>query len=398
MDYKIVKKCRACGSRKLKPYLDLGLKPLANSYEVMRKFPLRVLFCKECCLSQLSVVVSPELMFSNYPYHSSVSESFKSHCAKMARTAKRMSGEVAPSMVDIASNDGALLQEFSNAGFYVMGVEPAKNLADEANARGLDTLNEFFSQEAAERLPAVRVMTATNVLAHVDDLHGFLKAANSLLRKQHKSFLIVEVPYLYDLITNNQFDTIYHEHLSYFLLKPLKKAFEACGLSIFKVERQKIHGGSLRVYASPLGMHDETWSVREMMEFEKKAGMYSFAHYKKFSANIEKLGTSLNNLLATLKLAGKKVYAYGASAKGAMLINNFRIDSRLVDFVVDDTPCKQGRFMPDSDIMIVDKGVLSRYKPDYILILAWNFAAEIMKKTKEIGSKYIIPIPEVKVV
>ena len=395
MDYKLVKKCRVCGSAKLKKYIDFGEQPLANSLKQRsKKYPLKVLLCQNCHLSQLSIVVKPEILFKDYPYHSSISNTFKEHCSKMARTVKRMLRNYNPLVVDIASNDGALLSQFKEHGFYVMGVEPSKNLAKESNDNGIDTINEFFSQEVSERIPACHVVTATNVLAHVDDLYGFIKPIVKLIKKNDNGFLVVEVPYLYDLISKNQFDTIYHEHLSYFLLKPLVKLFESCGLPIFKVERHKIHGGSIRIYASPY-LHTVERSVQDLLDFEDVVGMYELDTYLDFEKRVRSVKFNLVRAISYANKCGLKVVGYGASAKGTMLINQCGIKKSELRYVVDDTPDKQGRNISGSNIPIVHFSNLKDTKPNYILLLAWNFSKEIMDKTKDIGARYIIPIPEV---
>ena len=398
-DFKRINRCRVCGHKGLKKYLDLGKKPLPNKLVKNNgRYPLEVLFCKNCSLSQLSVVVKPSIMFSEYPYHSSISETFKEHCNKLARKVIRMLGRTNPILIDIASNDGCLMREFASYGFHVYGVEPSKNLAIECERDGLEVINSFWSEEVAERLPTCHVITATNVLAHVDDLKGFLSPIASKIKKCQDNMFILEVPHLLNLVKNNQFDTIYHEHLSYFLLKPLKIALENSGLYIFKVERPKIHGGSLRVYSSTLQRSYEDASVKEMLDLEESEGMYDLKTYRNLSTKISSLKSSLMSLLESLRLSEKSVFGYGASAKGVMLLNEFNISHEHVKFVIDDTKDKQGKCLPGSDIMVMDTGFLNRERPDYILLLAWNFAEEIIRKTMHLKAKYIIPIPELRVI
>ena len=408
--YKKIKRCRICNSKNLIKYLSLGKTPLANSFIEPKninkkelKFPLEVLYCKNCSLSQLSIVVNPKLLFSKYVYRSSISKTFQNHCAKMAeKVIKMIKSYKNELVVDIASNDGCLLKQFKNIGFKTLGVEPAKNLADIANLNGIETISSFWSIATAKKnlknYGKAKVITATNILAHVDDLNKFLKAVNILLKKD--GLFIVEVPYLYHLLTKNEFDTIYHEHLSYFLVKPLKKLYENNDLYIIKIEKYPIHGGSLRIYASKNNLKEDT-SVREFLNFENKNKLYDINTYKNFHKEVKKIKKDFLKLLNQLKNKKKKVVAYGASAKGNTLLNYCGINKNLISFTVDDTPEKQNKFAPGSKIPIKDASYLEKEKPGYIVLLAWNFAKEIMQKTEEYrkrGGKYIIPIPEVRVV
>ena len=405
--YKTVKQCRICNSKNLVKYLDLGKTPLANSLIDTKnkskkelKFPLRVLYCKDCSLSQLSIVVNPKVLFSQYVYRSSISKTFEKHCKEMAEKLVRMIKNYKNDLVvDIASNDGCLLRQFKDKGFRVVGVEPARNIANIANSNGIETLCTFWNHDVSkkimEKYGQVKVITATNVLAHVDDLNEFLKAGNSLLEKD--GLFVVEVPYLYDLLMKNEFDTVYHEHLSYFLVKSLKKLYEANGLNIFRIEEYPIHGGSLRIYASKNTLKIDK-SVNDLLEFENNEKLYDAKTYKSFENKVKNIKKDLVNLLKKLKKNQKKIVAYGASAKGNTLLNYCGIDKNLISFVVDDTPEKQNKFAPGSKIPIKSSDYLDTEKPDYIVLLAWNFAKELMSKTKEHklrGGKYIIPIPKV---
>ena len=256
MDFKRVHLCRVCGSKRLRKYLDLGRQPLANQLSDIpvksKKYPLQVLFCQDCHLSQLSIVVNPDILYRKYLYHSSVSETFKKHCHEMAVGLRSLFPDSpAPMAMDIASNDGCLLSQFKKLGFDVMGIEPCQELALEAGRNGIPTINDFWNEPTAKKAPLCNVITATNVLAHVNDLPTFLRLVKSNLNPSTKGIFIAEFPYLPNLFEGNQFDTIYHEHLSYFLLSPLVQLFSSCGIPIFKVEKYPIHGGSIRIYASP---------------------------------------------------------------------------------------------------------------------------------------------------
>ena len=399
--YKDLKRCRICGSEELSHYLDLGSVPLVNALgnhasDKHPTYPLKLLLCKECSLSQLSIVVDPKILYTNYLYHSSISSTFKQHCRDMAVSIKGLfEGLVKPLVIDIASNDGCLLEAFIEEGYYGIGVEPCKALADEATKKGLSIVNEFFDEGAAARLPATDVITATNVLAHVDDVEKFVELAASKLRDITRGVFVVEVPYLVNMVKATQFDMVYHEHLSYFLLRPLIKLFNKCGLSIFRVEEHPIHGGSIRVFASRTGLRAEEKSVQDFVEYEEVNGFYGEAIYERFA---KKVGTYRAEFLKTLKSLDGKIAAYGASAKGAILLNACNVDSTLIQYVVDDTVEKQGKFMPGCNIPIVSRDYFDTNHPDYITLLPWNFSDELMEKTKHVGAKYIIPIPEVRIV
>jgi len=425
MDYKFITNCRVCGSANLRKYLDLGRQPLANgllnSPETPRKYPLQVLFCQECSLSQLSIVIDPKIIYKNYPYHSSVSETFKNHCREMAITIKKMYENSYPEkvgtlkkdikgrsyvtdsiskpfVVDIASNDGCLLEEFKAQNYYVMGVEPSKNLAQISNKKGISTVNGFWEKESAKGVPSCDVITATNVFAHVDDIKSFLELAKSKLRLYTKGIMVVEVPYLLNLIEQIQFDTIYHEHLSYFLVRPLRIIFKRIGIPIFKVEQYPIHGGSIRIYASPYE-RKEHQSVKEMEEKERAAGLYQFKTYTRYAKKVRDIRDHMVSLLKDLKSQGKKIAAYGASAKGISLMNYCGITNTDISYIADDTKAKQGKYAPGCNIPIVSKDHFDSNHPDFIALLPWNFADELMAKTKKFklkGGKYIIPIPQVR--
>ncbi len=408
--YKKIKKCRICSSSNLVKYLDLGETPLANSFIELKdknkkekKFQLEVLYCKDCSLSQLSIVVNPKTLFSKYIYSSSVSKTFQQHCREMAEQVYRLMDNTKNKLVvDIASNDGCLLQQFKKKGFKTIGVEPAKNIAKLANSSGIKTICSFWNAKTAREIlnkyGKAKIITATNVFAHVDSLNGFLDAVNILLDK--RGLFIVEVPYLYDLLTKNEFDTIYHEHLSYFLVKPLKKLYENNGLHIISIKKYPIHGGSLRIYASKNKLKEDK-SVDYFLKLEDKKGLYSIKAYINFNKNVKKIKKDFLDLLKTLKNKNKKVAAYGASAKGNTLLNYCRINNNLISFIVDDTLQKQNKLAPGSRILIKKPNYLENAKPDYIVLLAWNFANELMQKTnnhKARNGKYIIPIPRVRIV
>lgn len=415
-----VTECRICKSKSLKKYLDLGNVPLCNSLitqssPTTEKYPIQVLFCEECYLSQLSVVVEPEILYKTYAYQSSISKTFRNHCADLAVKLKDEFIFKHPLVLDIASNDGCLLKEFKKVGFNrFLGFEPS-NLGSkpygfpeclEQNEMPIPVVNSFFSEELAKRLKgdppgtdgyggSASFIIAQNVFAHVDDLDDFIRGINWFL--DPAGVLIVEVPYLTNLIKGCQFDTIYHEHLSYFLLEPLVRLFESHGLPIFRVEGLDIHGGSIRIYASK-NFYKKEESVEYTLETEFLNGMYDFPIYTNFASKVDGVRQSLKNEIMDYYFKNKKVAAYGASAKGISLLNYCGIQTPYIDYIVDDTPSKQGMMTPGSHVKIVDFSEFERNKPDIILLLAWNFAEELMKKTNHLGATYIFPIPDEKFV
>ena len=407
-EYKKVEKCRACGSKELVMYLDLGRRPLSNALikperkdDKEKTFPLEVLYCKNCSLSQLSVVVNPEILFADYVYHSSISETFRKHCEELAAEfTKKLKLGSKDLVVDIASNDGCLLKEFKKSGIKVLGIEPAENLKKEAEQAGIPTEAEFWNAEAAEKITEkhgkASLITAQNVFAHVDDINSFVKGAGTLLKDEGR--LVIECPYLADLIKKKEFDTVYHEHLSYFLIKPIKVVLENNGFAIENITKLPIHGGSVRITAKKAGTEGE--EAKRFLETERKEGLHSEETYRRFSDEVKQLKEKLVKTLAELKKQGKKIAGYGASAKGAILADYCMIGS-MIDYVVDDTPSKQGKLMPGSRIPIVPNSKLKEETPDYLILLAWNFAEELMKKTEwfsKKGGKYIIPLPEVRII
>lgn len=406
--FKKLNMCRVCGGLNLTSYLNLGETPLANQLLSSRdtkedSFPLNVLLCKDCYLSQLSIVVKPETLFKHYVYRSSISKSFEEHCKELANELNSSFLSSNYLVVDIASNDGCLLKQFKEKGNRVLGIEPAANIAKIANDQGIKTIEDFWSGELAEKIrreqgPA-KVITAFNVLAHVDDVKSFVEAVRTLLSED--GFFIVEFPHLQKLIEKTAFDTIYHEHLSYFLLKPVKKLMEDNGMRLAKVEKFDIHGGSVRLYVEHAKMNRSNGSIEKAIQEEEQEGLYTPHPYLKLTERVKKVRDDLKDKLHNLKMEGKKVAGFGASAKGNTLLNFCQIDNTLVHFIFDDTPEKQNKFTPGANIDILHPKNLHEKNPDYLLILAWNLADEIMKKTqsyREKGGKYIIPIPEVKVI
>lgn len=407
-----VEKCRICGKKGMSKYLNFGQMPLANnlvkqkSTETDHFFPLEVCFCTNCFLSQLSVVVDPKTLFSNYSYRTSISSTFRNHFAEMADTMKRFFPDVKNCLaLDIASNDGCLLQEFKKKGFEVLGVEPAKNIAEIAEKEGIKTITEFWGESAAKKVlgkkTKPKIVTATNVFAHVDDIHSFVSNVKKVLSKD--GVFIIEVPYALNLVEKKEFDTIYHEHLSYFLVKPLLKFFEIQKMTVFDIADISVHGGSIRVFAKfpdndKIKVREE--NIERFLLKEKERNLYDARTYHEFSLEVLAAKIRFLELLLKLKKDGKKIAGYGAAAKASTLLNYCRISPEQVEFIADDSPLKQGMAFAGNRIPIVPSTEIEKQKPDYLVLFAWTIAKELVSKTKAYQSmgKYIIPLPSARIV
>jgi 2-polyprenyl-3-methyl-5-hydroxy-6-metoxy-1,4-benzoquinol methylase len=369
--------------------------------------PLSVAFCRDCAHSQLREAVEPEHLFSEYPYHSSIPRTFRDHCRELGSEILSLFSERNRlRCLDIASNDGCLLREFRKLGFETLGVEPACNLAREANDIGIHTVNAFWGPETASRVldehGPFDVVTATNVLAHVVDVHGFVAGVVTVLKPD--GTFVFEVPYMRNLLRETQFDTIMHEHQSYYLLRPLARLLEQHNLEIAAVDEKKIHGGTIRVRAvrntggRPLHRNAR---ARALLNREREEGLWEPEAYRDLQVRARKIRDDFRALITKLRAEGGVVAAYGASGKGNIFVNYCGIGTEEIRFIVDDTPDKQGKLYPGARIPIVASDRLGSERPDYLLILAWNFAPEIMSKTsdfEEAGGRYIVAIPEVRFV
>ncbi len=402
--------CRFCGDGLQRTFVDLGLSPLCETYPAAADFqrgevyyPLHVFVCDRCFLVQLDEYQSAENIFSDYAYFSSFSDSWLKHsenyCSKMTN---RFGLNPESFVVEVASNDGYLLQYFVRQGIPVLGIEPAANVAKVAVEKGVPSLVRFFRTELAKELAAdgrsADLVLGNNVLAQVPDLNDFVEGLKILLKPD--GVLTLEFPHLLKLIELNEFDTIYHEHFSYFSMLTTIRIMEAHGLRVFDVDELKSHGGSLRVYAcrKECSTHQLQAAVAKVLADEKKAGLYSTKGYEGFARQVRETKLALVEFLLTAAKEGKSVAGYGAPGKSATLLHYCGIGKDLIGYTVDRSPYKQGRFLPGNHIPIFHPDRIRETQPDYVVILPWNLKNEIMEQLqfiREWGGRFVVPIPKV---
>jgi hypothetical protein len=402
-----LKACRICHGSSFRRYLNLGFTPPADSFIRVQGlqqpevyYPLEVCLCLDCGISQLGYTVPPDILYQHdYPYESSTTLAGRTHFFNFATSVvnrfKLGSGSL---VIDVGSNVGVLLDGFKENGCRIVGIDPSANIAEIAISRGIETINDFISPQVASqilvRYGRASVITATNVFAHIDDLDSFMEAIDLLL--DDTGVLIIEAPHFLKLVQNLEYDTIYHEHLLYISVRPLNRLFGRFGYEVFDVEEVGIHGGSIRIYVSRSDCHQRTVALSKMLEVEERNGIFDIVRLKQFSKDVAAHRLKLTALLRSLKSEGYTLAGVSAPAKGMTLLNYCRIGTELLDFITEKSRLKIGQYTPGMHIPILPDAALAERRPDYALLLAWNFADEIMgnlKEYREKGGKFIIPIP-----
>jgi SAM-dependent methyltransferase len=405
--------CRSCGAALEDTFLDLGRQPLANAFLTEEqaasgddpRYPLHARVCARCLLVQVDQVVPPETIFTDYAYFSSYSDSWLEHSARYAAAVvERLGLGPGSTVVEVGSNDGYLLRNFLAAGVDVLGVEPAANVAEQAIADGIPTDVAFFGRRVArdlcDRDLVADLVVANNVLAHVPDLDDFMGGLATVLEPH--GVLTIEVPHLLRLVEDTEFDTIYHEHFSYFSLLSAQDALARRGLRVFEVEELPTHGGSLRIWAR----HEDSngtvsVAVERVLEAERAAGLDTLEGYRAFAPRVERVIEDLRRFLAQAAAGGARVAAYGAAAKGNTLLNAAAVTIDEIAYVVDRNPHKQGRFLPGSHLPILAPDHVRRDRPDYLLLLPWNLRDEItaqMADVRDWGCRFVVPVPRLELV
>ena len=403
----VVEKCRMCDSEDLYKFLDLGFAPLSDAIltpEELKEpeifYPLTVLQCNDCRLTQLGYVVSPLLMYGEkYKYEASITETGKRHFFSMADSiSQKFNLEKGSFIIDVGSNVGVLLEGFKRNGMKILGIDPAPKICEIANKRGIETWQEFLNPDVAKeiipRKGKAKIITGTNVFAHIENKRNFMGALEELLDED--GIFIFEVPYLVDLIENLEYDTIYLEHLEYMSVKPLVTFFNKHEMDIFDIERYEIHGKSIRVFVCRQGKRLISSNIEGLLELEDKKGIYRKDVLDEFARGVEEHRRKLTDLLKELKGSNKRIIGISAPAKGNTILNYCKIGPDFLDYMTEKSIIKRGCYTPGMHIPIVGEERVLKDQPDYGIIFAWNFANEIIKNNEEFskrGGKFIVPIP-----
>ncbi len=404
--------CRICNGEDLTNYLNLGSTPAADAFVKEENkhlddpfYPLEVCLCNDCGISQLNFTVDPKILYQNdYPYESSITKTGQLHWDQFAESVvQRAKLKHDDLVIDIGSNVGVLLGAFKRRGCKVLGIEPSGHIAEQANSNNVETINDFISLDLAEKIVSKRgpapLINITNVFAHINDLESLIESVELLLAKN--GMFVIEAPHFMNLIDSLEYDTIYHEHLLYISVKPLNALFSRFGFEVFDVKEVSIHGGSIRIFVGRKGEHKITNFVDQIIEKEEKAKIFDITRLSLFSKQVQSHKKNLRELLLEIKKSGKSIAAVSAPAKGMTLLNYCEIDSSILDFLTEKSSLKIGRFSPGAHIPIFPDEKLVEEKIDYALLLAWNFADEIMENLadfKKSGGKFIVPIPNPKII
>lgn len=403
------KNCRICKGADLVKFLDFGKIPLAGGFikpeniNEDASYPLSIYFCRTCKEVQVMEVVPAEVLFKDYRFLASVTKTLSNHFAEYAKEMKERFLKKDSLIVEFGSNDGVLLKPFMNLGVKAIGVEPAKNIAEVARSRGCTVINDFFTEKTAKKIieeyGKADMICANNVFAHIDDMHEVVSGIKTLLKPD--GVFVFEVHYLLDLVKTFQYDMIYHEHFMYHSVMALQYLLGLFGMEVFEVKRIPIHSGSIRVYSCNKGKEQIDNSVAEILNLEKKEGLDKEETFLKFGKNVFKKRDEISNAINKIRSEGKKVVGYGASGRSVVHLNFCGLGKDKIDYVVDESPERVGRLIPGVHIPIVRPEIMRADKPDYALLFAYNYQQEVLEKEKEFikcGGKFIIPIPEIKIV
>jgi len=400
--------CRICKNKNIIKILELKDHALANSFLKKEDFisekiyPLNIYFCKDCKMVQLGEIIPPKIMFSNYLYVSGTSDTMRKHFKEFAKDIEQRISEFQnPLIIDVGSNDGTFLKEFQNFAVRILGVDPS-DIAKLAQKNGIETFNDFFNKETAQKIVdckgKAKVILGANVFAHTPNLDSFMEGVKILL--DDDGIFVIEFPYLVNLLKGMEFDTMYHEHVFHFSIMPLMVLFKKFGFQIFEIKEKKVHGGSLRVFVKK-DDGEIFENVQKFIDLEMKMKLDKVETYITFAKKVKKIREDLKMMLTKMKLDGKKIVGYGAAAKASTLLSYYEIGSDILDYIADKNTLKQDLYTPGTHIPVVSTKKILETKPDYILILAWNMADEIIqqqKKFQDAGGKFIIPLPSPKII